>query len=250
MDIISSTVAWFTDPAQWSGPDGIPVRLAEYVVVALGSLGIAIALALPLGLWIGHTGRGARWAVGLANLGRAVPTLAVIAIVAPFTALLDPNLGFTVYPTVIAMVLLAIPPILVNAYVGIHEVDRELVEAARGMGLRERQILDGVELPLALPVVVGGLRAAAVTVLATTTLGAIFGLGGLGRYLVDGIAQQDTGQTWGGVVLVATLVLLSESVFALAQRRLTSPGLRGPGAGSIPLREPTQLAPAGVEAGR
>ena len=124
------------------------------------------------------------------------------------------------------MVLLAIPPILVNAYAGIHEVDRDLVEAARGMGFRERQILRRVELPVALPVVLGGIRSASVQIVATATLGAIFGFGGLGRFLVDGIAQNDDGQTWGGVVLVASLVLLSESAFALAQRRLTSRGLR------------------------
>ena len=126
-----------------------------------------------------------------------------MGIVAPFTTIVDPDLGFIVYPTVIAMVLLAIPPILVNAYAGIHEVDRDLVEAARGMGFRERQILGRVELPVALPVVLAGIRSASVQILATATLGAIFGFGGLGRFLVDGIAQQDDGQTWGGVVLVA-----------------------------------------------
>jgi osmoprotectant transport system permease protein len=124
------------------------------------------------------------------------------------------------------MVLLGIPPILVNAYAGIREVDRELVEAARGMGFREVQILLRVELPVALPVVLGGIRSAAVQILATATLGALFGFGGLGRFLVDGIAQHDTGQTWGGVVLVALLVLTSEGLFALLQRRLTSRGLR------------------------
>jgi osmoprotectant transport system permease protein len=226
MGIVTETVAWFQDPAAWSGSDGIPLRLAEHIGVSAAALIIALAIALPAGLWIGHTGRATRVAIGLANLGRAVPTLAVMGIVAPFTTLIDPGLGFIVYPVVIAMVLLAIPPILVNAYAGIHEVDRDLVEAARGMGFRERQILLRVELPVAVPVVLGGIRSASVQILATATLGAIFGFGGLGRFLVDGIAQQDDGQTWGGVVLVAGLVLLSETAFALAQRRLTSRGLR------------------------
>lgn len=226
MDIVTKTVAWFQDPANWSGSSGIPTRLAEHIGISAAALLIALAIALPAGLWIGHTGRATRLAIGLANLGRAVPTLAVMGILAPFTTLLDPSLGFIVYPTVIAMVLLAIPPILVNAYAGIHEVDAELVEAARGMGFRERQILGRVELPIALPVVLAGIRSASVQVLATATLGAIFGFGGLGRFLVDGISQQDDGQTWGGVVLVAALVLASETIFALAQRRLTSRGLR------------------------
>ena len=242
MDIVTETVAWFQDPASWSGSDGIPLRLVEHIGISAAALVIALAIALPIGLFIGHTERGARLAVGLANLGRAVPTLAVMGIVAPFTTLIDPGLGFIVYPVVIAMVLLAIPPILVNAYAGIHEVDRDLVEAARGMGFQERQILLRVELPVAVPVVLGGIRSASVQILATATLGAIFGFGGLGRFLVDGIAQQDDGQTWGGVVLVAGLVLLSETAFALAQRRLTSRGLR------VAARPGATAAPAGAPA--
>jgi osmoprotectant transport system permease protein len=250
MNIVTETVAWFANPANWSGSSGIPTRLAEHVGISAVALAIAVALALPSGLWIGHTERGARLAVGLANLGRAVPTLAVMGIVAPFTTLIDPSLGFIVYPTAIAMVLLAIPPILVNAYTGIHEVDRDLVEAARGMGFREPQILRQVELPVALPVVLGGVRSASVQVLATATLGAIFGFGGLGRFLVDGIAQQDDGQTWGGVVLVAALVLLSEAIFALLQRRLTSPGVHGPRADARPSREAPQVARGAGGVGR
>ena len=144
----------------------------------------------------------------------------------PTTAAIDPELGFKVYPTLIAMVVLAIPPILVNSYAGIAEVDRDLVESARGMGLRERQILVSVELPIALPVVLGGIRSAGVQVVATATLGAIFGFGGLGRYIVDGVAQQDNGQLFGGVVLVAALAIVTEFVFALLQHIATSPGLR------------------------
>lgn len=226
MNIIAATARWFSDPADWTGGSGIPTRLLEHVAISVVTLGIAVLIALPVGLWIGHTERGNRFAIGLANLGRAVPTLAVMGIVAPFTTVIDPGLGFIVYPVVIAMVLLGIPPILVNAYAGIREVDRELVEAARGMGFREAQILLRVELPVALPVVLGGIRSAAVQILATATLGALFGFGGLGRFLVDGISQQDTGQTWGGVVLVALLVLTSEALFALLQRRLISRGLR------------------------
>jgi osmoprotectant transport system permease protein len=226
MNIIETTVAWFADPTHWEGPNGIPVRLFEHVSLSAASMLIAVLIALPVGFLIGHTGRGVPFAVGLANLGRAVPTLAAITILLPVTSAIDPQNGFRVYPTVIAMVLLASPPILVNAYVGISGVDRDLVEAARGMGMRERQLLTKVEIPLSIAVVVAGVRSAAVQVIATATLGAIFGFGGLGRFLVDGIANQDPGEIYGGVVLVGALALSSEGLFALLQRLITSPGLR------------------------
>ncbi|HYC06948.1 MAG TPA: ABC transporter permease [Candidatus Binatia bacterium] len=219
-------IAWLTDPANWSGPNGIPVRLTEQVGISAISLLIAAAIALPVGVWIGHTGRGSTVAINLANIGRAIPSLAAIGLLVPITQLIDPDLGFKVYPTLIAMVILAVPPILVNAYAGVAGVDRELVEAARGMGLRERQVVGRVEVPIALPIIGGGIRSASVQVVATATLGAIFGFGGLGRYLVDGVAQGDDGQLYGGVFLVAVLALTVEGTFALLQRLLTSPGLR------------------------
>ena len=195
MTIIQEVVAWLTNPAQWSGPNGIPARMFEHVAISTASLAIALAIALPIGLLIGHTGRGANLAINTANFGRALPSLAAIAIVLPITSAIDPQCGFYVVPTLIAMVILAVPPILVNTYAGIQSVDRDLIEAARGMGLRERQVLTGVEIPIGLRVIGGGIRSAAVQVVATATLGAIFGFGGLGRYLVDGVAQNDDGQT-------------------------------------------------------
>jgi osmoprotectant transport system permease protein len=226
VNIVSETVAWLTDPAHWSGPNGIPIRLLEHLWLSGWAFLIAVAIALPIGLAVGHTGKGATAAVNLANLGRAIPTLATIGIVLPLTQAFDPQSGFTFYPTLIGLVVLVLPPILVNAYSGIAGVDRDLVEAARGMGMRERQILTGTEIPLALPVIMAGLRLAAVTIVATATLGAIFGYGGLGRYLIDGVAQNDDGQLFGGVVLAAGLTLLTEGAFALLQRRAESPGLR------------------------
>jgi osmoprotectant transport system permease protein len=219
-------ISWLLDPTHWSGPNGIPIRLLEQVEISGISLLIAAAIALPIGVWIGHTGRGATLAVNIANIGRGIPSLAAIGIVLPITQAFDPDLGFRVYPTLFAMIILALPPILVNAYAGVDGVDRDLVEAARGMGFRERQIVLHVEVPVALPVIVGGLRSASVQVIATATLGAIFGFGGLGRYLVDGVAQNDDGQLFGGVFLVAVLALAAEGGFALLQRALTSPGLR------------------------
>ncbi len=229
MGPMEQTVAFFTNAASWSGPDGIPNRLLEHVVISGVSLAIAIVIALPIGVWIGHTGRLTTLAINSANLWRALPSLAVIAIVLPITAAIDPQLGFRVYPTVVAMVVLALPPILVNAYAGVAGVDRDAVEAGRGLGMSERQLLRGVELPLALPVISTGIRSAAIQVVATATLGAVFGFGGLGRYLVDGIATFSlggVGRVLAGVVLVAGLVILTELTFVLIERRLTPRGIR------------------------
>ena len=225
MGLIGQTVAWLTDPANWQGPAGIPTRTLEQILVSLTALLLAIAIGLPIGLLIGHTRKGATVAINVANIGRAIPTLALITIVLPLTVLIDPQLGFKVYPTLFALVVLGLPPILVNTYVGVSSVDADLVESARGMGLRERQVLARVEVPVAAPVISGGVRAAATQIVATATLGAIFGGVGLGRYLVEGIAQNDDGMIFGGVTLVALLCVATEGLFALIQRRLTSPGL-------------------------
>jgi osmoprotectant transport system permease protein len=244
VNFLTETIAWLTNADNWAGPNGIPVRLLEHVQLSLVVMVIAIAIALPAGLYIGHSGRGATVAVGLANIGRAVPTFAMMGILLPFTQAIDPANGFGLYPTVLAMIILAIPPILVNAYTGVAEVDRDLVEAARGMGFRGSQILRGVEIPVALPVILGGIRSASVQVIATTTLGAILGIGGLGRFIVDGIAQNDDGQLYGGVVLVAGLAMLSEIVLSQFQRIASAPA-----AGPRSVRPFRQLAEAPRPAG-
>ncbi len=219
-------VLWLLDPSHWQGADGIPVRIAEHLAISIPSVLAAAALALPIGLLIGHSGRGATLAVNLANIGRAVPSYAVMVIVLPISIRWNPDLGLDVVPTVTAMVLLAIPPILVNAYAGVRAVDPEVVEAARAMGMRERDIVARVELPLALPVIVGGLRTATVQVIATATLGAIVAYGGLGRYLIDGIARNEDGRLFAGVLLVAGLAIGAEAGLALLQRLVTPAGVR------------------------
>ncbi len=226
MNLIIATADWLRDPAQWTGPGAIPQRLVEHLGLSALSLLVAIAIALPAGLAIGHTRRGSALAANLANLGRAIPSLAVIGIVLPFTAAIDPQLGFKLYPTLVAMIILAIPPILVNAEAGVVGVDTDLVESSRAMGMGEGQVLAAVEIPVALPVILAGIRSGATQIVATMTLGAIFGSGGLGRFLVEGIAQNDDGKIFGGVVLVAALALATEAAFALLQRAVTSPGLR------------------------
>lgn len=226
METILATIAWLADPIRWQGPDGIPVRLVEHLAISAPAVLVAGFVALPLGAWIGHTGRHATAAINLANLGRAVPSYAVLAIVLPISLRLSPDWGLAVIPTFTAMTLLAIPPMLVATYAGLRGVDRELVEAARGIGLTERQVLTQVELPLSLPVIVGGLRTAAVQVVATATLGAVVAYGGLGRYIIDGIARNENDRLLGGVVLVAGLAIAVELALAGMQRVLTPEGLR------------------------
>lgn len=225
MSLIEATITWLADPTHWTGASGIPNRLLEHMLLSGGALAIAAAIAIPVGIYVGHTGRGVALSANVANVGRALPSLAVIAIVLPITSAIDNQAGFRLYPTLIAMVVLALPPILVNTQTGVRGVDRDLVEAARAMGMRPRQVVRGVELPLAAPAIASGLRSAAVQVVATATLGAIFGGGGLGRYLVEGIAQRNDGMIFGGVVLVALLALAVEGAFALGARLIRSPGL-------------------------
>ena len=219
MELAGEVVAWFTDPASWSGTNGIPTRLIEHLRLSGLSMGVATLLALPVGLLIGHTGRGGLLAVGIANLGRAIPSYALLLVFLPIFGLGDD----AAFP---ALVLLAIPPILVNTYVGLREVDRDLVEAGRGMGMTELQLLTRVELPAAAPVIVAGLRNAAVAVVATATLAALVAGGGLGRYIADGFGLRDEARLVAGAILVALLALLVERTFTFVERRVLLPGDR------------------------
>ena len=244
MDAVVAGITWLMDPAHWTGADGIPTRLLEHLLISAASVVIACLNAVPIGLWIGHTGRRAFIAINLANVGRAVPSYAVMAMILPISLAISPQYGLAVIPTFLAMTLLAVPPILVNTYAALREVDRDLIEAARGMGMRERQVLRDVEIPIGLPIIIGGIRTAAVQVVATATLGAVFGYGGLGRYLIDGIARREFDRLFAGVILVAGLALLTEFGIALLQRGLTSAGLRAANAAASPERRLAQ-APKG-----
>jgi osmoprotectant transport system permease protein len=229
MEFAGQVVAWFTDPANWSGDDGIPIRLAEHLYLSAVPLAIALAIALPVATWVGHTGRFGGLAINLANVGRAIPSLAIMAVAAMGLSRWLVDLGLrreaAEITTIIAMAALAIPPIVTNTYVGLREVDRDLVEAARGMGMSGAQVLRRVELPIALPVILAGVRTAAVQVVATATLGAVFATGGLGRYIIDGIAQRKEEELFAGALMVAALSIATELAFALIQRRAVSPGL-------------------------
>ncbi len=219
MELLGSVVAWFTDPANWSGMSGIPNRLFEHVWLSAVVVVVGTAIAIPTGLAIGHTGRGAFVAITVANLGRALPSYSLLLIF--FTIF---GIGFaTAFP---ALLVLTIPPVLTSTYVAIREVDRDMIEAGRGIGMTEGQLLRRVELPIALPVIIGGIGIAAVQVVATATLAALVGGGGLGRFIVDGFALQQDDQLVGGAIIVAALALLTERLFTLADRVLVSPGLR------------------------
>jgi osmoprotectant transport system permease protein len=226
MKLINELGVWLSNSANWTGSDGMLPRMGEHIALSAGTLALAVAIALPIGLAIGHTGRAAGLTVNLANIGRAIPTLAIMGIVLTITAGWWPPYGFFLIPTVAALTALAIPPIVTNTYAGLREVDPDAIEAGRGMGMRELQLLWRVEVPLALPSILAGLRVSAVQVVATATLAAVVGAGGLGRFIIDGIAQQDDAQLFMGAVLVGALSILTEVGFAAVARASTSPGLR------------------------
>jgi osmoprotectant transport system permease protein len=218
MDLIGQVIAWFTDPGNWSGTSGIPNRTVEHVLLSAVSIIAAILIAVPAGLAIGHTGRGAFLTVSVANLGRSIPSYALLIIFVTWF-----GIGFAAaFP---ALVVLAIPPVLTNTYVGLRQVDRDMVEAGRAMGMREMQLLRRVELPIAAPVIIAGVRIAAVQVVATATLAALVGGGALGRYIVDGFALRQQDMLVAGAILVAALALLTERAFTFLERVLVSPGL-------------------------
>jgi len=216
--------AWLTRAASWQGEGGIPHRLLQHVEYTLVVVLIAALLAIPVGLFVGHTGRG-RWLVSSANIARAVPTLGLLFAV---TLWVGPhirgNLAFVV-PSVIVLVLLAMPPILSGTYAGIEAVDPEARDAAAGVGMTGGEVLRQVEIPNALPLMLSGLRSAVLQVLATATISASVGMGGLGRFLIDGQQQGDYGQAAGGALLVALLALVIDALLAGLQRLVVSPGL-------------------------
>ncbi|WP_328926929.1 ABC transporter permease [Streptomyces sp. NBC_00190] len=218
MGVLGQAWDWLANGANWSGESGVWHRLGEHVYVSGIALAIACAVALPVGLYLGHLGKGGALAVNVSNVGRAVPVFAVLALfmVSPLR-----NAGYL--PTIAALVLFAIPPLLTNTYVGMSEVDRSVVEAARGMGMSGSQLFLRVELPLARPLVMTGLRSASVQVIATATIAAMVGQGGLGRIITAGFNTYNTAQVVAGAVLVAALALLVEGALVAADRLLPRP---------------------------
>ncbi len=216
MSVVGDMLKYFNDPANYSGTGGIPYLTGEHLFVSAAAVGIACLIALPIGLWLGHTGRGGTATVLVSNTSRAIPTLALLIIFTSVAAI-----GFGNRATIIALAIFAIPPLLTNTYVGMRDVDPEIREAATGMGFSRWGLLIRVEVPLALPLIAAGLRTAAVQVVATATLAALVGGGGLGTIINEGFSNQDKGRIFAGGLLVSVLALLVEAILALVQRAVT-----------------------------
>ncbi|MEV5886136.1 ABC transporter permease [Streptomyces sp. NPDC052020] len=219
MNVLNFVGAFFGDSAHWHGYDGIPHRLLEHVRYSLLALLLAAAIGLPVGLVTGHTGRGGNALAFLATAARALPSFGLLVLMAVL-------LGIGLVPVMIPLVVLAVPPILVTTYEALRSVDPSPVDAARGMGMRETRILFQVEMPVALPLILSGLRSAAVQIVSTATIAAYVSLGGLGRYIVDGLYQRDYEKVVGGATLVAVLALVTLALFWAAGRLVVSPGVR------------------------
>jgi osmoprotectant transport system permease protein len=234
-----SIFGWLFDPTHWAGPTGVPQRLVEHLGYTALTLLIALVIAVPLGAWIGHTDKGGFLVVGLANGLRALPTLGLLV-------LLVGAIGIGLTGPLVALVVLAVPPILAGTYAGVRNVDGAVVDAARGMGMRGRDVLFGVELPNALPLIIGGVRSAVLQVISTATIAAFVALGGLGRFIVDGLAVRDFGQMIGGSLLVAGLAIVGDLLLAGLQKLLVSPGLQV--AAAQPGRRRLRVVPGGAPA--
>jgi osmoprotectant transport system permease protein len=216
-NVVTETIAWLTDPANWSGSAGIPTRLAEHLLYTGLVMAIALAIAVPIGLYVGHTGRGRVAAVAVAGALRALPTLGLLTL---FVLLA----GIGLMPPIWALVILTVPPLLAGTYAGIASVDRNVVDAARAMGMTELQVLFRAEFPNALPVMYGGFRTGVLQAIATVSVVAYINLGGLGRYLFDGLVLSDFPQMLGGSLLIAGLAIAVDLVLALIQRLFLSQG--------------------------
>ena len=219
MNVLHFINSFFSDSAHWHGYDGIPTRLREHIQYSLIALAIAAAIGLPVGLLTGHTGRGGNTVALIATAGRALPSFGLLVLM--FVLL---GLGLT--PVMIPLVVLAVPPILVTTYEAVRSVDPSPVDAARGMGMAEPRVLFQVELPVALPLILSGLRSAAIQIVSTATIAAYVSLGGLGRYIVDGLYQRNYEKVVGGATLVAVLALVTLGLFWLVARFTVSPGVR------------------------
>jgi osmoprotectant transport system permease protein len=213
---VADVIAWFADPGNWTGLDGVPNRLWEHAQMSMLAMALATVLAVPAAVYMAHRRLGGSLVVAVVNIGRAIPSFAVVAVALPITIRMGLGLGF--WPTLLALLFLAIPPLFSHAHAGISGVDEAFVDAGVGMGMTDRQVMMAVEVPLAMPIIAAGARIASVQVVATATLGALVAWGGLGRYIIDGFATQDLAEVFAGGVLVAILAILVEGLFSLWER--------------------------------
>lgn len=226
MNLFLDALAWLADPAQWTGPSGVPTRVLQHLAITAAAVGVSAVLALPVGVLIGHTRKGTGMVGAIAGAARAIPTLGLLT-------LLGLALGIGLNAPLLALIVLAIPSVLAGAYAGVQNVDTAVTGAARAIGMSPRQVVFQVELPLASPVIIGGLRAATLQVVATATLAAYTADYGLGRYLFSGLKSRDYAEMLAGALLVAALALLLELALAAAQRRAAN-RIAAPGREPIP----------------
>src|SRR2546430_3058459 len=219
MAILVRVVQWFTDPAHWTGPDGIPTRLIQHIQLSGEPVLVGAAIALRIGIALGHSGRLGILAIDISDVGRAVPSFALLVLAFQVLGRGDAQI-------IIWLTALAIPPMVTNSYVAMQEVDPDVKDAARGMGYRELAQVLRVELPLAVPLLMAGIRTSAVQVVATATLAALIAGGGFGRYLIYGLDQPDYTNLVAGAILVALLALATELGLASVERLLVPRGMR------------------------
>ncbi|CDK01053.1 ABC-type glycine betaine transport, permease protein [Microbacterium sp. C448] len=233
MNLFAETLAWLMNPERWSGPLGIPVAIAQHLGYTFLAVLVAAVIAIPVGWAIGHTGKGREIAVAISGAARAIPSFGLLVLLVLLMGVLQ-----TQAAAIITFVLLGIPSILAGAYAGFEAIDRRVIDAGRAMGMTEWQILWRIEVPLGLPLLVSGLRAATLQIVATVTIAAYVGLGGLGLYIIQGINLNRFDQVLAGAILVAALALVLDALFAIAERLVVPRGvLAGRGGGAGPGRE-------------
>lgn len=220
MNLFGDAIAWLTSPAQYTGADALQVRIGEHLFFTFVSVALAAVIAIPIGYYIGHSGRGRELAVGLSGAARALPSFGLIL-------LLVLVIGVTQKPLAafVAFVLLGIPSILAGAYTGLEAIDRRVIDSARAVGMTEWQILVKVEMPLGLPLLIGGIRSAALQIVATVTLAAYIGLGGLGLYIISGLALRNFDEMLGSALVIVALALVIDGLFALVQHLVVPRGV-------------------------
>jgi len=218
VNYVAEALAYIFDGANWVGATGIGQRFAEHLIYTGLSMLIALAIALPLGLYIGHTGRGRNLVIAITSAARAVPTFGLVLFVILFT-------GLGLWPLVFVLVVLAIPPVLAGIYSGLEAIDRTTIDAARATGMSEWQILARVEIPLGLPLIIGGIRSGTLQVIATATIAGYISLGALGRFLIEGLALHKYELTIVGAILVIALALAADGILALVQRLVVPRGV-------------------------
>jgi osmoprotectant transport system permease protein len=243
VNLFAEAIAWIIDPVNWSGSGSIPLRIGEHLFYTVLAVVGAALIAIPLGWLIGHTGKGRELAVGISGAARALPSFGLLFLFVMIGGVLlrGPS-------AVLVLMLLAIPPILAGAYAGLEVIDRRVVDAARSMGMTENQILWRVEVPLGLPLLMGGLRSATLQVVATAVLAAFVNLGGLGLPIVEGIALRDYDRMLGAALLIIALALVLDALFAVLERYSVPRGVRAHRAPDVRTASPRRRAAAGTPA--